>query len=273
MKLLVTIAANEIRTGLRNRWVAASILLFAGLSLLLTLLGSAPVGTVKGSGLAIVIASLTSLSVYLVPLIALMLSHDAIAGEVERGTLLLMLTYPIRRWQLLAGKFLGHLAILALALILGFGSAGLISGWNQGLEADDIGALLRLIASSIFLGAVFISFGYLVSVLAKERATAVGMAIGLWLVLVVLYDLALIGLLLADTKQTIGSSFLASAMAMNPADAFRIYNLGQLEAAGGVIGMGTDAIGIPSTVLLLSIAAWMALAGCLTYTVFQRYEP
>lgn len=273
MRLLMAIAANELRTGLRNRWVAASILLFAGLSLLLTMLGSAPVGTIKGSGLAVVVASLTSLSVYLVPLIALMLSHDAIAGEVERGTLLLMLTYPIGRWQLLLGKFFGHLAILALALVMGFGSVGLISGWNEGLSGGDLAALLRLIASSIFLGAVFISFGYLMSVLAKERATAVGMAIGLWLVLVVLYDLALIGLLLVDTKQTIGSSVLASAMAVNPADAFRIYNLAQLEAADGVIGMGTSAIGIPSLVLLLSIAAWMALAGYLTYSVFQRYEP
>ncbi len=273
MRLLAAIAANEIRTGLRNRWVAAAILLFAGLSLLLTLLGSTPVGTVKSGGLAVVVASLASLSVYLVPLIALMLSHDSVVGEAERGTLMLLLTYPISRWQLLAGKFLGHLAILSLALVFGFGLTGLVMAAGPGADADDIAALARLIASSVILGAVFVALGSLVSVRARERAMAVGMAIGLWLTMVVLYDLALIGLLLADTQHTIGSSALAYAMALNPADAFRVYNLAQLGAAGNVDGLGAAALGLPPVAMLAFIAAWMALAGALTYVVFKRYEP
>ena len=42
------------------------------------------------------------------PLIALLLSYDAIVGEVERGTMMLLLTYPVARWQVVLGKFLGH---------------------------------------------------------------------------------------------------------------------------------------------------------------------
>jgi hypothetical protein len=45
--------------------------------------------------LSVTVASLTSLAVYLVPLVALLMSFDAIAGEVERGTLPLVLTYPV----------------------------------------------------------------------------------------------------------------------------------------------------------------------------------
>jgi Cu-processing system permease protein len=273
MRLLATIAANEIRAGLRNRWVAAAIVLFGGLSLLLTMLGSAPVGTVKDGSLAVVVASLASLSVYLVPLIALMLSHDAVAGEAERGTLMLLLTYPITRWQLLAGKFLGYLAILSLALVFGFGLAGLVMAVGPGTDTVDIAALMRLIASSVILGAVFIALGVLISVRARERATAVGMAIGLWLIMVVLYDLALIGLLLADTQHTIGSTGLAAAMLLNPADAFRIYNLEQLGAAGDVAGLGPAAAGLPPVAMLASIVGWMMLAGALAFAVFQRYEP
>ena len=42
--------------------------------------------------LSVTVSSLTSLSVYLVPLVALLMSFDAVAGEVERGTLPLLLS-------------------------------------------------------------------------------------------------------------------------------------------------------------------------------------
>lgn len=44
MRNIVIIAAKEIKEGLRNRWVLATTLLLAALSLSLTFLGSAPTG-------------------------------------------------------------------------------------------------------------------------------------------------------------------------------------------------------------------------------------
>ena len=43
--------------------------------------------------------------------------------EHDRGTMLLILSYPLARGQLLAGKVLGHCAALGLATLAGFGSA------------------------------------------------------------------------------------------------------------------------------------------------------
>ena len=93
------IAMQEIRVGLRNRWVLATTLLLAALALSLVLLGSAPTGTVKADPLAVVIVSLSSLTIFLVPLIALLISHNAITREAEGGTLLLLLSHPLARWQ------------------------------------------------------------------------------------------------------------------------------------------------------------------------------
>ena len=73
MKTVLVLALGEIREGLRNRWVAASIVLLATLAFALSALGSAPTGTVNAHALSVSVASLSSLSVYLVPLIALML--------------------------------------------------------------------------------------------------------------------------------------------------------------------------------------------------------
>ena len=103
MRVLLILATKELRDGLRNRWIADTILLLATLALSLAFLGSAPVGAVKAGTLDVATASLSSLTVYLLPLIALMLAFDAFVGEAERGTLLLLLAYPVARWQVVLG--------------------------------------------------------------------------------------------------------------------------------------------------------------------------
>ena len=81
-------------------------------------------GEVGVDRLSVAVVGLSNLTIYLVPLIALLLSYDAIAGEMERGTMLLLLTYPVRRRDVVIGKFVGHTAILAFATVVGFGAAG-----------------------------------------------------------------------------------------------------------------------------------------------------
>ena len=274
MTPVFVIAAKEFRDGLRNRWVGASILLFTALALVLAMVGSTPVGTVKATSLSITIVSLASLSVYLVPLIALMLAYDAIVGEVERGTLLLLLAYPVARWQVLLGKFIGHLTILTIALVVGYGSAGLVSVLGSGVTSADLTALTALILSSILLGAAFIGLGYLISVSVREHATALGLAIGLWLGIVVLYDLALVGLLLADSGQNIGPDVLITVMLLNPADAFRAFNLAGFEGARDIavlagLGEAGTALAMPA---LAAMTGWLAAAAGLTFVLFQRRE-
>ena len=87
-------------------------------------IGSAPGGATKADALTVAVTNLSSLSVYLIPLMALMLSFDALVGEVERGTMLLLMTYPVERWQIVLGKLTGHVLILCLAIIVGYGLTG-----------------------------------------------------------------------------------------------------------------------------------------------------
>ena len=47
-----------------------------------------------------------------------------------------------------------------------------------------------MMLSSVMLGAVFVGIGYLISVLVRERGTAGGVAIGVWLLFVLIYDMA-----------------------------------------------------------------------------------
>jgi Cu-processing system permease protein len=275
MRAIAIIAAKEIRDGLRNRWVAAATLLLAALALSLAFLGSAPVGTVGADRLAITVVSLSSLTIYLVPLIALLLSFDALVGEAERGTLLLLLTYPVRRREVILGKFLGHVAILAFATVIGYGVAALPLALRDGADAAGAAAFAAMVGSSILLGAAFLALGYLVSALVRERATAAGAAIVVWLALVLLYDFALLGALLADRGQLIGPRLFAHLLLANPADAYRLFNLAgfaNVGAISGLAGLGGQA-SFPRGVLLAVSAAWVLVPLASAILVFRRREP
>lgn len=274
MKAIGILAINEFLDGLRNRWVAAAIILLGTTALALLLVGSAPTGTTRVGALDISVVSLTSLSVYLLPLIALLLSYDTLVGEFERGTMLLLLTYPIARWQVVMGKFFGHMMILLAAVVIGYGGAAVITVLftDNGIEGWQ--AYVTMMGSSLLLGAIFLGLGYLVSILVRERSTAAGAAIVLWLIFVVLYDLALLGLLLADHEQRISQTLFSALMLVSPSDTYRLLNLTAFESVGQAAGIAGVAArsGFGLSLLLGLMVAWVVLPLAATMAVFHRRE-
>ena len=274
---VLTIAATEIRIGLRNRWIILSSMILLAFALILVLLRSAPGGAVKTDAVTVVVASLSTLSVYLVPLIALLLSFDAIAGEIDRGTLQLVLASPVSRGAVLVGKFLGHVAVLGIAVSFGYGIAGLVAFFAHG--GTDAGALIgvgRLIASSMVLGATFIAIGYIASASVRQTGTAAALAIAIWLFAVVLYDLALLGGLLASQDGIFARDIFPWLLVFNPADAFRLYNMSAIDAAavgsnlGGGVGSSLPLSGLAT---MLSPVAWTVIALGLATFILKRVRP
>lgn len=272
MRAILLLAAKEIRDAVRNRWIVGATLLLAGLALALAFLGSAPAGQVGASPLAITVVSLASLTIFLVPLIALLLAFDAVVGEAERGTLLLLLTYPVTRTQVLLGKFVGHCAVIGIAAVIGYGGAGLAVGLSAGADRASWIAFAALVGSSVLLGAVFVAIATLVSVLVRERGTAAGAAVGIWLVFVVLYDMALLGVLVG-TGGAIGLPAFHALLLANPADVFRLLNLAGFEnvrAYSGLAGAGAE--GLSPSLLLAALIAWAAAPLALAVALFRRRE-
>lgn len=274
MRNILIIATKEVREGMRNRWVLATTLVLAALALTLTFLGSAPTGNVGASRLDVVIVSLSSLTIFLVPLIALLISHDAIVGEIERGTMLLLLGYPIGRGQIVLGKFLGHIAILCFATICGYGVAAIALALMGG--ATDVQSWLAFVSmtgSSVLLGAVFVAIGYFVSASAGERSTAGGIAIGLWLFFVLIYDMALLGGLVAAQGRSLPDGLLDLLLLANPTDAYRLLNLGSGGAAAlsGMGGVAKNSI-LTGEVLLAALCVWTAAPLALATLLFSRRD-
>jgi len=108
----------------------------------------------------------------------------------------------------------------------------------------------------------------------RERSTAAGAAIVLWLVFVVLYDLALLGLLLADHEQRIGQALFSTLMLFSPSDTYRLLNLtafDTVEQVAGIAGVAARA-GFGVQLLLGLMLVWVAAPLAATMAVFHRRE-
>ena len=270
---ILAIASTEFRIQRRNHWMVTATLLMLLFALALTFAGSAPTGALGVDLLTVSVASMTTLAVYLAPFLALMIAFDAVAGEAERGTLGLVLTYPLSRGEMLMGKFVAHVGVLAIAMTLGLGSAGLVAWVTGGAGAESLWALARLIATAILLGACFLALGYAASALSGSVAGAAGLAVGIWLLLVVLYDLGLLGAVVFDGGGTFTTEVFPWLLAANPADAFRLWNIAGSEQIALVTGMAGAGDALPPWAAPLSLVLWPVVALALAWITFRRVEP
>jgi len=276
MHEILTVSIKEFRDGMRNMWVFAITVIFALFALGLAYFGSAASGQVGFTSLDTTIVSLASLAIFVIPLIALMLAYDSIVGEEELGTLLLLLSYPITRFQILAGKFIGHAALLAMSTVMGFGLAGIaiaaLTGQLMSMELWR--ALGFFIASATLLGWVFIAFAYLVSVFASEKSRAAGLALIIWFFFVLVFDLLLLGILVGS-HGAISAQVFPFLLLLNPADVFRLANLAGFEAAqaySGLVSVATAHLFRP-WLLLVVLGMWTVIPFSVAALLFQRRTP
>ena len=269
MNPIFAVALKEFQDGLRNRWFVSITLIFAVLAIGLSYYGSVASGQISEPSLSSTIASLSSLSVFIIPLIALLLCYDSFVGEQESGTLLLLLTYPISHRQLLLGKFFGQGGIITLATVLGFGSAAILLGFNTGFSAV-LPAFSLFILTSSLLGLSFVGLAYVVSLSVSEKSKAAGIALILWLFFVLVFDLVLLAILLS-IESGLTQQGLVQFMMFNPADLFRLINLAALDSSdvNGVLAVAINSQHSVSTLLLMMLA-WVIAPLVLAMFIFNK---
>jgi len=269
MNPIIAVAIKEFQDGLRNRWLVSITLIFSLLAIGLSYYGSAASGQISTPSLSSTIASLSSLSVFIIPLIALLLCYDSFVGEQESGTLLLLMTYPISHSQLLLGKFLGQGSIISLATFIGFGSAGLLISLSNSSQAV-FSSFALFILSSILLGLAFIGLAYVISLLSAEKSKAAGAALLVWLFFVLVFDLTLLALLVG-IDDGLSQHNLVQVMMLNPADLFRLVNLSALNTTdvSGVLAVAINASYSTQT-LLFTMVAWIVIPLGIAMAIFRK---
>lgn len=271
---ILSTAGQEIRIARRNRWAALATGLLTLFALALALFASGQGDQVKADTLTLTAASLATLSVYLIPLIALLISYDAFAGEMERGTLALALATPLGRGEIFLAKLLAQTVVVGGAILIGYTVAAVAVVATSPVELSGILAWIRLMATSLGLGAVFVALGILISATTARTGTAAAMAVGLWLVFVVLYDVALLGAVMAGGDGFFTRKVFPWLVLANPADAFRLYNLVLLDSApvAGIDGLART-LPVPAVSALATLLGWFALAAAGGIALTRRLKP
>jgi len=134
---------------------------------------------------------------YVLPLAAFLLGFDAICGEQRAGRLKLLLSYPLPRSRVLAGKFLALWAALAFPFLAGAILSLLLAGAGPGripLDGEDLAKAGLVVLLGLWAAAFFVLVALLVSALARDAATSLSVLAWLW-VLGVIVGPAVSGLL------------------------------------------------------------------------------
>lgn len=128
---------------------------------------------------------------FLLPLIAIALGFDAINGEYNRRTMSRVLSQPIYRDALLAGKFLGGLLVIAICLLvlwlLVTGLGILLLGLPPSGE-EMLRELAFLLASFAYSG-VWLAVALLFSTLFRSPATSALAALTVWLLFTIFWSM------------------------------------------------------------------------------------
>lgn len=265
MNAVWTIAGKEVHDAVRSRWLVLYAVAFAVLALAISYLGERNLGSLGFENFSRTTAGLINLCLLLAPLIALSLGAGSIAGEKERGNLTFLLAQPLDRWELLLGKFGGLVLSIGVATIAGFGIAGVLIAFYA--TTMDVATYVLLLGLMLALVAVMTGLGMLASVIASSRVQALGIALLIWFGAVLLFDLALIGLVSSASLE--GRALLVGIL-LNPVEIVRVLAIINLEPDLEVLGpfgsylletLGTEgASALLASALVVWVVAPVALA-------------
>ncbi len=239
---------HELSERIRDRWVLVISALFALMTSGVSLYGriaEADVDTLTGP-------SLVTLAALLVPLVAMVLSHDAIVGERDRNTLGLLLSLPVSRLEVVAAKFVGRSLALTLSVVIGLGAAMLVSG------PAGARTLLALMGPTLLLGLSFLSLGMLISACTRRQATAAGIVVVTWFLLVFFYDLALLGILVISDG-AVSQQAISSLVVVNPAGLYRVQMMQALAGPEVLRNLGMTVAMPDLAAISLLWGAWLVL--------------
>ncbi|MCP4165700.1 MAG: ABC transporter permease [Chloroflexi bacterium] len=269
LSTLWIIAQKELRDALRNRWFLLYTLAFVALSLAFSYLALAGAGIVGFAGFGRTAASLINLVLLIIPLMALTVGAQSLAGEQEKSTLSYLLAQPVSRAEIFLGKYLGLALSLLASLALGFGISGVVIALG-GAGATDPLVYVQLVGLAFLLSLTMLSVGFLVSAFTRKAGVAIGIGLFLWLLFVFFGDLGMMGTAIV-LRVPIANLFVMSLS--NPLQVFKMAAILDIQSTLDILGpAGIYAMQEYGDILLLLflgvLALWVILPAGLAYARF-----
>ncbi len=270
---MLAVAGQETRINIRNRWTMLFSGVFGLLALAISYFGLVTQGYAGFQGFERTTASLLSLVLYLVPLVALAMTLLSFTGE--RGAFELLFSQPVGRTEILIAKVLGLFGSMLIATLFGFGVAGTVIAFETG--AEGLFRFLAFTGVSLLLSLVFLAVGALLAVLGVTRTRALGLALLVWFFLVLFYDLIVMGAAFL-MKERAANVLVFVSLFGNPVDLARVAgllavgNVSIFGAAGAALFKFLGGQAACQTVLFATLLAWVAGPLAIAARVLRRRD-
>ncbi|MFB6082921.1 MAG: ABC transporter permease subunit [Halorientalis sp.] len=154
----------------------------------------------EGVNAKALLAFLTYILAWIVPVVALVSGYMSVVGERRSGSIKLLLGQPFSRAEVLTGKIIGRSYVITAAIGIAFAVAGaLLLALTSGFP---FGTFLWLLFATVLLGVVYVCISVAVSTVASSRLRAMTLTVGL----ILLFQIAWSGLtMLLHAVLTLGS--------------------------------------------------------------------
>jgi len=139
------------------------------------------------------------------PLVAVVFGTSAIGAELEDGTAIYLLTKPVARWRIVAGKLLAAAPITALLVSASVLATGLLIGGERGTAPVTLAIAVASAIGALLYVSVFIALSILTS-----RALIIGF------IYVLLWEGLLAGLFEGTRVLSIREYTMSIAAALDP---------------------------------------------------------
>ena len=275
-KSLYTIAKKEFLDNIRNKWVILLTILFIILIIVFSYVAGAGSDDTFG-GMQSTVFGLLGISSLLIPLIAIILGFSTISGEAESGALNVVLSYPVRRIEILLGKLIGLGLVISFSVLIGFGLGGIVIAITVGPESWV--GYFGFILLSMFLGFIYLSLAICISAYCKRRITSIGGGI------IIFFWSLIYGTVMIAVLYATGGSFqdflggkipdwFFNSVVFSPSDLYqtavqRAFGVVTIEQAGFSMAI-PDFLDWP--VLLSSQIIWFTVPLILAYFFFKRRD-
>lgn len=268
---VMLICWQEFTLNRRNRWVVSFAILFAALTLSLAYFGMVTSGYSGFQDFTRTSASIINLGGFLIPLVALLLG--VFSFITNQGYFEILVTQPISRSRVLLGRYLGLLLTIVGASLLGFGLPGVLIALVIGTAGAQ--SYLLVVVYSMMLAMVFTGLSVLISLLARRRQIALGIALGVWVFYELIYGMLMLGTTLYLSPTVLKTVLLGGLMG-NPVDITRVLSLLQIGGphlygpAGATLVKLTGSAGMATLFGVLGLLVWVVAPVVVSMRIFER---
>jgi Cu-processing system permease protein len=269
---------HYFKESLRQRWLIIFSAIFFFLAINIPTLVELSANYLPPNYLPLYLSYLVSLTFPYLPLLALPIGAISIVQEREVGTLQYILSTRITRQGYLFAKLTGLLMATTGVTVIGYGLAAVVA---YRVSFSHYVTMGEVILVAVLLNAIMLLLAMLVSILAKRRETALGIAIALWFLFSVVSNLGQLGILLNTTHAT---AYFVGFTVLDPPESSRVLSVIGTQTEFDILLTNPSQLGVTGEtmlsvygtsavyVLILSLSAWLVGLICLCFLIFRRQD-